>query len=289
MQGNCSAVNFMKGLLVVNGGLLTPKFTEIAQLWKQAFARGEIASDERDNISLAAEDDAFFSHYDFCLFYDKDVLLCRRIEGAGVHCFNSASAIAVCDDKCATSYALSAAGIPVPKHVFSPKLFFGQLPDAFLRRVGERLGYPVVIKAAFGSFGEQISLARDEEELLSFAPKIGAQSVIFEEFLPHEWDVRVYVVGDCAVSAMKRINLKGDFRSNATLGAALERYEPSEEEKNLAVRASRAVGADFSGVDILGGKVLEVNSNAHFKNLLDLNGYSYADACVRYIKGELNK
>ena len=77
----CSAENFMRGLLVVNGGLLTPKFSEIASLWKQAFARAGIGLDERDNISLATETEDAFRRYDFCLFYDKDVLLCRRIEG----------------------------------------------------------------------------------------------------------------------------------------------------------------------------------------------------------------
>ena len=289
MHRVCSAENFMRGLLVVNGGLLTPKFLEIASLWKQAFARAGIGLDERDNISLATETEDAFRRYDFCLFYDKDVLLCRRIEGAGVRCYNSSRTIAICDDKCATAYALERAGVPVPRHVFSPKLFFGELPERFLRAVGEKLGYPVVVKAAFGSFGEQVALASSPQELLALGGRLGAQSAIFEEYLPHAWDVRVYVVGDRAVSAMKRINGGGEFRSNASLGAALERYDPTEEEARIAVSANRAVGADFSGVDLLGGKVLEVNSNAHFKNLLDLNGFSYADACVAYIKGGTDK
>ena len=60
----------------------------------------------------------------------------------------------------------------------------------------------------------------------------------------------------------------------------MEPYTPSEEEKALALRAAKAVGADFAGVDLLFTPqeplVCEVNSNAHFKNLFSCTGVNTA-------------
>ena len=56
----------------------------------------------------------------------------------------------------------------------------------------------------------------------------------------------------------------------------MERYEPTPEEMELALRAAEAVGADFCGVDVIvsddGPVVCEVNSNAHIRNLYECTG-----------------
>lgn len=68
-------------------------------------------------------------------------------------------------------------------------------------------------------------------------------------------------------------------------------YHPTEEECALALRAARAAGADFAGVDLLFGPegplVCEVNSNAHFKNLLDCTGTDVAEKIIQYIRKDL--
>ena len=52
--------------------------------------------------------------------------------------------------------------------------------------------------------------------------------------------------------------------------------------------AARAVGADFAGVDLLfgssGALLCEVNSNAHFKNLMDCTGVNTAEKILDYIR-----
>lgn len=68
-------------------------------------------------------------------------------------------------------------------------------------------------------------------------------------------------------------------------------HQPSEDEKELALKASEAVGADFCGVDILymdGGPVVcEVNSNAHMKNLRNCTGIDVSDMILEHIIGRL--
>ena len=99
-------------------------------------------------------------------------------------------------------------------------------------------------------------------------------------------DIRIQVVGDQVVGAMYRYS-ETDFRANVTAGGHMCDYEPSEEERRLAIRAARAVGCDFAGVDLLFGEdgplVCEVNSNAHFKNLLDCSGVNTAEEIMRYV------
>ena len=83
-----------------------------------------------------------------------------------------------------------------------------------------------------------------------------------------------------------------DFRANLTAGGEMKPYEPTEEEAALAVSASTAVEADFSGVDLLFGEdgplVCEVNSNAHFKNLYQCTGVNTAYEILKFIKEKEN-
>ena len=67
----------------------------------------------------------------------------------------------------------------------------------------------------------------------------------------------------------------------------LFRSRPTDQEQRLAVRAAQAAGCDFAGVDLLFGEdgpvVCEVNSNAHFKNLLDCSGVNTAEEIIKYV------
>ena len=57
-------------------------------------------------------------------------------------------------------------------------------------------------------------------------------------------------------------------------------YTPTPEEASLALKAVRALGLTFAGVDVLFGEdgplICEVNSNAHFKTTLTCTGVNMA-------------
>jgi glutathione synthase/RimK-type ligase-like ATP-grasp enzyme len=71
----------------------------------------------------------------------------------------------------------------------------------------------------------------------------------------------------------------------------MEKFEPDDEMKALAIRAAEVLKLDFAGVDVLFGNdgpyICEVNSNAHFKNLYDCTGVNTADHILQHIKDSL--
>lgn len=228
---------------------------------------------------------------DFVLFWDKDIAAARRFSRHGIPVFNSADAIRICDSKTETAEALLSAGLPTPRTLYAPKTYasvgFSDLD--FVEDACRTLGLPVVIKESYGSFGAQVYLAHTVEEAKAIAARIGAEPFLFQEFISSSFgtDVRVNVVGERAVCAMKRTGRAGDFRSNIAGGGVGEVYTLSDEEEALAVAAVRAVGADFAGVDLLFGEngplVCEVNSNPHFTGTYKHTGVNLAVPILEHI------
>ncbi|MBR2181022.1 MAG: RimK family alpha-L-glutamate ligase [Oscillospiraceae bacterium] len=278
----------MKGGIVVNYFLATEKFRDIYSRLVTAFSEREVSLSLYTNSSLChihGEDIPFREKPDFVLFWDKDVSLARAIEEKGILCVNSADAIEKCDDKAKMHLALG--DIPCPKTIIAPMTFpnIGFTDTSFLTSVAERLGFPIVVKEVCGSFGAQVYLARDFDELLKITTEHQSVPLLFQELIEESFgrDIRINVVGGRVCAAMLRESKNGDFRSNVTLGGGTLPYSPSDAECELALEAAKRLGLDFAGIDILFGKrgplLCEVNSNAHFKSTYDCTGVDLA-ACI---------
>lgn len=285
----------MKGWLIVNGFLQSEKFQELTQLFIQAARREGIELAVISNTELSVDTGKQLAERpDFALFWDKDVILGEYLEQAGIRLYNTSACVRVCDDKRLTHLALRREKIPAPRTVIAPMTYanIGFTDLDFLDRAGEELSFPLVMKEAFGSFGEQVYLIHDREQLRSRVKNSAATALLFQEYIAdsHGRDVRLQVVGERVVAAMYRFS-EQDFRANITAGGQMRAYHPTEEECALALRAARAAGADFAGVDLLFGPegplVCEVNSNAHFKNLLDCTGTDVAEKIIQYIRKDL--
>ncbi len=285
----------MNGWLLVNGFLNAEKYKEIYTLLQTAARKRGAALELKTNVlGEITEDNAFRDLPDFVLFWDKDILLARRLERLGVRLFNDASAVEICDRKRLTALALLDANLPMPKTVLAPKTFdgVGYNDLSFLSLAEEKLGFPMIVKEDCGSFGKQVYLVNDRKELESTVQSLDAKEFLMQEFIAESRgkDVRVNVVGDRAVSAILRVNDR-DFRSNISGGGRAQQYTPTAEEASLAVRAAKACGLDFAGVDILFGKngplVCEVNSNPHFKSTLDCTGQDLSEDIMEYVLSNL--
>lgn len=178
----------------------------------------------------------------------------------------------------------------MPVTILSPMTFhtIGYSDLNFLDLIQERLSFPMIVKEAFGSFGEQVYLARSRKQLEQIIKQASSTELIFQQYIAASRgrDLRLQVVGRRVIGAMYRYS-DTDFRANITAGGHMRGYRPTDQEQRLAVRAAQAVGCDFAGVDLLFGEdgpvVCEVNSNAHFKNLLDCSGVNTAEEIIKYV------
>lgn len=289
------------GFLVVNHFLQTSKFTDLYERLKKGAEAAGLTLTVKTGCELLCEVQSGFlkeqEKPDFVLFWDKDIRLAKLLEGMGIRLFNSAAAIEACDDKSLTHLALSGI-VPMPKTICAPMTYEAVgYPDlSFVEKVGEALGFPMVIKECFGSFGAQVYLVNTLAEAKEKVKSLAGKPFIFQEFIAASTgrDIRLQVVGDHVIAAMLRFSETGDFRAGITSGGSMKPYEPTEKQKELAVLVCKTLGLDFAGVDFLFGEndepiLCEVNSNAHFKNLYDCTGVDAAAEIMAYIRKKLEE
>ena len=225
---------------------------------------------------------------DFALFWDKDTRLASALEACGVRLYNTAGAVAACDDKGETHRRLAAAGIPMPRTLAAPMTYTEVTPcvEPFLGAAQRELGFPLVVKECYGSFGRQVYLASDGEELRRRVYALGSRPFILQEFIAASAgeDTRLYMVGDRVAAAIRRRSER-DFRANVELGGTAQPYTPTPDEVRLARQCRRALGLHFGAIDFLHDRagmplVCEVNSNAYMAGLIACTGVDVAQAIV---------
>jgi len=292
----------MTGYLVVNEFLQINKFNEIHAWLLEAAEKQNIQMILKTNAELMvdlakAQRENVKREVDFVLFWDKDVRLAAYLEQLGYPVFNSSQAIATCDDKSLTHLKLQLAGIPMPRTILAPMTYanIGYTNLNFLQEVMVRIGFPMVIKECFGSFGQQVYLVENQQELETKVKELGAKPILFQEFIASSFgkDIRLQVVGGKVIACMYRYSENGDFRANLSIGGKMKSYSPTKEQCELALRSCDILGLDFAGVDLLFDEkdtpiVCEVNSNAHFRNIFDCTGVNAADAIMEHIIKKCN-
>lgn len=233
--------------------------------------------------------------YSFIVYLDKDKYLGKILESAGFTLFNSAEAVEVCDDKITTYIALSKSGLPLIDTIPAPLCYTPKVKanEAFLKNVEEKLGFPMVVKKSYGSFGEGVQLVHGREELQEIAQKFLYTPHCYQRYVAESSgkDIRVVVIGGKAVAWMRRVAQAGEFRSNVELGGKGEKTELTKEYIRTAERAAEILKLDYCGVDLLetaSGPVLcEVNSNAFFEGLEKTTGINVAEAYAAHILSKI--
>ncbi|MFN8647024.1 MAG: RimK family alpha-L-glutamate ligase [Gemmatimonadales bacterium] len=210
------------------------------------------------------------------LIYRVDTL--HRLEEDGVRVVNTARAIERTVDKAWTSAILERAGLPTPETVACERA-----EDAFaaFHAMGD-----VVVKPLFGSMGLGMSRVSDEDMAWRVFRVIETIRGVYylQRFIPHGGrDLRAFVVGDRVLGAIER---RADgWRTNVSRGGRATATTLPPAWADLAVRAARAVGAEYAGVDLLPAAdgtvyVLEVNGIPGWEGLQGATGLDVAGAVV---------
>ena len=285
----------MEAWLIVNTFMANQKFDNLYKLLSDAFEKHDVSLKIKRAEDISLEVNANIKDKpDFAIFWDKDIYFAKRLEQNGIRLFNTAKAIELCDNKILMYQELAKNKIHIPRTLVAPKTFegLGYTDIAFLDAVSKEIGWPMVIKETYGSFGEQVYLANNKEEAAQIIERIGYKDFLMQEFIASSKgkDIRINVVGDKAVASMLREN-KDDFRSNISSGGNGTKYEPSKEYIDLAIKAAKALGLSFAGVDVMFGEngpiICEVNSNPQFASTLKATGVNLADYISEYIMRQL--
>ncbi|HYA20586.1 MAG TPA: RimK family alpha-L-glutamate ligase [Burkholderiales bacterium] len=186
----------------------------------------------------------------------------------GVPVYNDARAIERSVDKAMTSFLLKRAGIPTPATWVCESS--AQARAILLRETAA--GRELVMKPLFGSQGLgllHLKSGMKMPDLSKYAGTAYLQSFI--NCAKGDWhDFRVLVVGGSARAAMLRRGTT--WISNVAQGAKCEKMQLDENMQRLAQDASRVLGMDYAGVDVmrdLHGElyVIEVNGIPAWKGL----------------------
>lgn len=290
----------MKALIVINAYIKNKSQISQADRIGQELKALGVDVQIKKNVNLAGIENGFVSvtdEYDFCVFLDKDKVAARLLEKSGLRLFNSARAVEVCDNKMLTHIALAESGIAMPDSIYAPLCYYyDALPSAeFLDGVINRLGFPLVAKASYGSLGAGVCLIESEQALYEYEKNNMITEHFYQRFIDcgRGEDIRVIVVGGNVVCAMKRVNYS-DFRSNIELGGNGVIFKLDEELTALCEKVASILKLDYCGVDILTDKsgnryICEVNSNAFFSAAEKVCGVNVAAAYAAYMLDKIKK
>lgn len=154
-------------------------------------------------------------------------------------------------------------------------------------------GDSFIIKILGGSQGIGVMIAESKRSLRSVVDLLtddeNASPIIIQEYIKEGSgkDLRLFVIGDEVVAAMERTAANPEeFRSNFSLGGSVAAINPTQEEIDLALRASKLAKLDIAGVDIIrtneGPKLLEINSSPGLEGITTATGIDIAGKIVDY-------
>jgi RimK family alpha-L-glutamate ligase len=204
------------------------------------------------------------------------------LERLGVVVMNPPSAIERTVDKFYTSALLAEAGLKTPKTVVAED--FASAMEAFhaLR--------DVIVKPLFGSNGRGMVRVSDEEIAHRVFRALELERAVYyvQEAIPHEGrDVRAFVVGQRVVAAAFRT--ADGWRTNIARGGRPQGVELPREWEEMSLKAARAVGAEYAGVDLLPSKdretfVLEVNGIPGWRGLQETTSCNLALSIATHLE-----
>ncbi len=177
----------------------------------------------------------------------------------GVRCVNSPRAIERTIDKSWASAVLALAGVPTP-----PTIVCERYDDAM--QAFEELGGDVVVKPLFGAMGHGIVRVEEQDVAHRVFRALELERTVYylQRFVAPAGrrDLRVLVVAGEVAGGMERAT--DSWRANVARGARPRAVTLGDAERDLALAAAAAVGADVAGVDLLigpGGEAVVVEVN----------------------------
>ena len=197
---------------------------------------------------------------------------------------NNAHAFRLARNKWQSLQLLAAYGLPIPS-----TSYIGELVESSSQLV---LHSPsVVLKTLVGMQGAGVELCEGKAIALSKLEtlKQAGEKALVQDFIAETRgkDIRAFVIGKQVVAGMQRTAGNGNFRANLHQGGKAESIDLTEEEKMIAIQATKAIGLDVAGVDLIrtnqGPMILEVNASPGLEGIEKVSGKDIAGMMVDYV------
>lgn len=196
----------------------------------------------------------------------------KKAEANGMVVIDAPHSILQCANKVFLKELLDKHKIPTPR----TELLLRQQHIDFAD-IGQRLGYPVVLKIPDGSFSIGVEKAENEEEFRNVAEALFNTSTILlaQEFVKTDYDWRIGILNHRPIYACKYFMARNHWQiynhasssSRAKSGgfATVGIHQVPKEVVKTALQATRLIGDGLYGVDLKmttkGPVIIEINDN----------------------------
>jgi len=179
---------------------------------------------------------------------------------------------------------LARLGLPViPSFVFNNREEWRQ----FLAK--ERLKFPLIVKAVFGSHGRRVKLVHHWRQADEFLSQEQWSSVIAQPLIESRFWLRVLVLGSQVLGAVVR-KTKTRFLTSGEVKVdhSGESFSLDQTGKKICLRAAQALKSDFCGLDLIpdpkgGWLIIEVNRTPQFKIFEQKTGLNVAAKIIQFL------
>ena len=255
----------------------------------EAFRERGVEFERIDDRELILDLNSMESHYDVilerCINHSRALHTLKYFNDRGVRTVNLYETANICGDKLLTSFALVKAGVPVPRNMVA------YTEESAIQAI-EKMGYPVVLKPAVGSWGRLLAKINDRdaaEAVLEHKKVLGSyhhSTYYIQEFIPTGGsDIRAFVIGGVLIAA---INRKADhWITNTARGGIASNYPLNKDLADICEAAARAVEGDIVAIDVFetpkGYLINEVNYTMEFRNSIVTTGVDIPGKIVEYV------
>jgi glutathione synthase len=171
--------------------------------------------------------------------------------------------------------------------------------DYLLRIIEESENDKMIMKPLDGYGGSGViiiekSAMKNIRSLLDFyinRDRDHSNYVILQEYIEgaEEGDVRILMLNGKPIGALRRRPIKGDVRSNISVGGSVEKYKLTKADKILCEKIGEKLVRDgiyYAGLDLISGKLIEVNvmSPGTITDINKLNKVKLQEKIISYLE-----
>ena len=237
----------------------------------------ELLNDEDFSLKYINEEELIeyvnSNKIDFVIYRGRDYRFLEELRSKGIRTFNNVLTNKIANDKYLTYAFLKENNLPyIETYLDSSK-------------------FPCIMKSVSGHGGQEVFFVKDIEAANRIKSEHPNLKFVYQEYLEHNGDVRIYMLNGEPVVAIKRKSDK-DYRNNYSLGGEVELYEPNKEMVKAAIKVANLLKADFIGVDFLltdsGFKIIEIEDPVGSRMVYKLKPELDIISCfVRHVKNNI--